>query len=179
MPDRLAEGLWELIQGTDIMAYNLFRRTVLSRPIVPKPERVSQVFFNCQAEQAPNPDSRITLSDSRNALGVRLPVLDWRLGELDKRTLYVPAKLLGASWRGWASGCSALSPGFWTGELMEPRTWSAATTIWEQPVWLRMSVKASSTQLPGPWPGEPLRRRKFRFPTSSNINPTLTLVALA
>ena len=95
MPDRLAEGLWDLIQGTDITAYNLYRRAVHNRPMVPKPDGVHQVYFLCQAEQAPNPDSRITLSDRRDALGSRLPVLDWRLGELDKRTLQVQGKLLG------------------------------------------------------------------------------------
>ena len=36
-------------------------------------------------EQAPNPDSRVTLSKERNALGQRLATLDWRLSEIDRR----------------------------------------------------------------------------------------------
>jgi choline dehydrogenase-like flavoprotein len=37
-------------------------------------------------EQAPNPDSRITLSDEQDALGQRRAKLDWRFTELDWRT---------------------------------------------------------------------------------------------
>lgn len=37
-------------------------------------------------EQAPNPDSRITLSDETDALGQRRAKLDWRFTELDWRT---------------------------------------------------------------------------------------------
>ena len=37
-------------------------------------------------EQAPNPDSRVTLSEQRDALGMRRIRLDWRLSELDWKT---------------------------------------------------------------------------------------------
>jgi choline dehydrogenase-like flavoprotein len=37
-------------------------------------------------EQAPDPDSRVTLSDSTDALGVRRARIDWRLGEAEART---------------------------------------------------------------------------------------------
>ena len=37
-------------------------------------------------EQAPNPNSRVTLSDELDAYGLRRIVLDWRLSELDRRT---------------------------------------------------------------------------------------------
>lgn len=40
-------------------------------------------------EQAPNPDSRITLSDEVDALGVRKVVLNWDFNELDYRTFSV------------------------------------------------------------------------------------------
>jgi len=40
-----------------------------------------------QWEQAPNPDSRVTLTGERDALGMPRVRLDWRPGELDKRTL--------------------------------------------------------------------------------------------
>jgi choline dehydrogenase-like flavoprotein len=36
-----------------------------------------------RAEQAPNPDSRITLSDQRDAMGLERTRLDWRLSALD------------------------------------------------------------------------------------------------
>lgn len=40
-----------------------------------------------QWEQVPNPDSRVTLTTERDALGMPRPRVDWRTGELDKRTL--------------------------------------------------------------------------------------------
>jgi len=46
-------------------------------------------------EQAPNPDSRITLSDQVDALGVPRVILDWQLTELDKRSIRRFYELLG------------------------------------------------------------------------------------
>jgi len=40
-----------------------------------------------QWEQAPNPDSRITLSSDRDQLGMPRVKLDWRLSEIDKHTV--------------------------------------------------------------------------------------------
>jgi choline dehydrogenase-like flavoprotein len=47
-------------------------------------------------EQAPNPDSRVTLSDDLDALGQRKVRLDWRLTELDRQTSLSAAMLFGA-----------------------------------------------------------------------------------
>lgn len=38
-------------------------------------------------ESAPNPDSRVMLSTKRDAFGVNLPNLDWRMEAIDKRSL--------------------------------------------------------------------------------------------
>jgi choline dehydrogenase-like flavoprotein len=47
-------------------------------------------------EQAPNPDSRVMLSEERDALGINRVVLDWRLSELDLRSYRRGLELLGA-----------------------------------------------------------------------------------
>ena len=164
MPDRLAEGLWDLIQGTDITAYNLYRRAIHNRPMVPKPDGVHQVYFLCQAEQAPNPDSRITLSDRRDALGSRLPVLDWRLGELDKRTLQVQGKLLGGELARLGLGLFQFDP--WLrdgGNSWSPQHGRRLPPDGNDPDVRRRAHRRRRRQLPGPWPGEPLRRRKLRL----------------
>ena len=41
----------------------------------------------CAAEQAPDPDSRVRLGDASGRLGLPRIALDWRLSELDKRSL--------------------------------------------------------------------------------------------
>jgi len=38
-------------------------------------------------EQAPNPDSRVTLSDRKDLLGLNQVAVDWRMGFLEKRTI--------------------------------------------------------------------------------------------
>jgi choline dehydrogenase-like flavoprotein len=55
--------------------------------------RSHRVDLNGVFEQAPNPDSRIELSDERDALGQRKVRLDWRLTELDRRTYRATARL--------------------------------------------------------------------------------------
>jgi choline dehydrogenase-like flavoprotein len=50
--------------------------------------RHGSIYIGAQAEVAPNRDSRITLSKARDRLGVRKLKLDWRIGELERRTLY-------------------------------------------------------------------------------------------
>jgi choline dehydrogenase-like flavoprotein len=42
-----------------------------------------------RSEQAPNPESRVTLSEQRDRLGLRKVRLDWRLTDADKRTIRV------------------------------------------------------------------------------------------
>ena len=44
----------------------------------------------------PNPDSRVTLTDARDALGMRRVNLDWRLHENDKRTVAKAQEILAA-----------------------------------------------------------------------------------
>lgn len=39
-----------------------------------------------RTEQAPNPSSRVTLADQRDALGLRRARLEWRLSDLDRRS---------------------------------------------------------------------------------------------
>ncbi|WP_265569644.1 FAD-dependent oxidoreductase [Sphingomicrobium nitratireducens] len=45
-----------------------------------------------RAEQAPNPDSRVMLGQSIDALGMREAALDWRFSEIDKHTIAVMMK---------------------------------------------------------------------------------------
>ena len=46
-------------------------------------------------EPAPNPDSRVMLSDQKDALGQRRARLDWRLSPLDKRTIRRAQQIIG------------------------------------------------------------------------------------
>ncbi|MGH9864210.1 MAG: FAD-dependent oxidoreductase [Candidatus Acidiferrales bacterium] len=45
------------------------------------------IYIGAQCEMAPNPESRVLLSDSRDCLGMHRVKLDWRLGEMERRTI--------------------------------------------------------------------------------------------
>jgi choline dehydrogenase-like flavoprotein/predicted dehydrogenase len=59
-------------------------RFLLHRPTLSVPERVE---IGCIAEQLPNPQSRVTLSDRRDALGMHQAKIDWRASELEFQTI--------------------------------------------------------------------------------------------
>ena len=49
------------------------------------------------SEQAPNPSSRVTLGSETDKFGMRRTVLDWRMAEIDKRTIQRAAVYFGES----------------------------------------------------------------------------------
>lgn len=67
-------------------------RKLTRKPTV-RTERVDLIGY---FEQVPNPDSRVTLGEERDALGLRKISIDWRLTELDRHTYRTAAKLFGA-----------------------------------------------------------------------------------
>lgn len=83
------------------------------RPTVPS-ERVALVGF---FEQAPNRDSRITLGDDRDALGLRRVCVDWRLTDLDRHTYRTFTVLTGDR---LADAC---------GGRFEPAPWAVDATM--------------------------------------------------
>ena len=59
-------------------------------------ERVdASVYIGMEAEQSPNPDSRVVLGRDRDQLGMRRGNLDWRLSALDKRSARILVELVG------------------------------------------------------------------------------------
>lgn len=65
------------------------------RPPPPEPEPGREFRLKTRQEQAPNPDSRVTLGDERDELGMPRTKLNWRLTELDKRSIRRFYELLG------------------------------------------------------------------------------------
>jgi choline dehydrogenase-like flavoprotein len=58
-----------------------------------------QPHVGFSAEQAPNPESRVTLSRQVDSLGIRRSVLNWKLTENEGRSIYIFAQALAAEWR--------------------------------------------------------------------------------
>ncbi len=133
-----------------------------------------------RAEQAPNPESRVRLGDELDALGQRRVVLDWRLATLNRRTFVEAAHLWARIFTRSGIGRVKLVP--WLVEDDES-WWRRITPGWHHMGTTRMSADPASGVV------DPSCRvhgvdnlyvaGASVFPTSSYINPTLTLVALA
>jgi len=57
------------------------------------PHKLTGLWIDAITEQRPNPDSRVTLSDRTDRLGVRLAKVDWRINDDERRTLVRIAEL--------------------------------------------------------------------------------------
>lgn len=97
---QLKESFWK---PADIRALNALGRVVgdlpstyqyaLSRLNI-QPKDSSAFNLDHRIEQAPNRDSRITLSKDRDALGSRKAILNWAFTELDYKTYAVGQRIL-------------------------------------------------------------------------------------
>lgn len=139
-----------------------------------------------RAEQAPNPDSRITLSEERDALGMRRARLDWRLTELDIRSVDALVRTVGEELT--RLGLGRVEPSAW---LSEPEGgWRTDPLVSSHPIGgyhhmgtTRMSddprhgVTDARTRVHG-LPNLYIAGSSL-FPTGGWANPTLTIVALA
>ena len=82
-PEDLSGDLWQALIDLDDTAAGLLGRFGVREY---RADNASFLMW-CSAEQAPDPDSRVRLGDAVDALGMPRIALDWRLSELDKRSL--------------------------------------------------------------------------------------------
>ncbi|MGH8073933.1 MAG: GMC family oxidoreductase, partial [Lysobacter sp.] len=77
-------------------------------------------------EQAPNPESRITLGSETDALGLRRVCVDWRLNSLDMRTYRVAARLFGDELARVCNGRFELEPWLRTDDNPTPEVFGTS-----------------------------------------------------
>ena len=139
-----------------------------------------------RAEQAPNPHSRVRLSNHKDRLGLPRPELDWRLSSQDKETVTVLADTLQSEFE--RLGMGVLRKSDW---LDEPSLeWPVDLSVSNHPIggYHHMGTTRMSA---GPKTGvvdADCRVHNYRnlyvagssvFPTSGWANPTLTIMALS
>jgi choline dehydrogenase-like flavoprotein len=180
LPDDVASGLWDVVQDLDMFAFNVYRRKVLGRPLLPKPEDLQRISFVTHNEQAPNPDSRVTLVRERDALGVQRVALDWRLTHVDKLTAVRHAEAIGAELARVGAGLFRMDDWLrdgtdeWSPRMVGGYHHIGTTRMAADP---KEGVVDANCRVHGI---ENLYvAGSSVFPTGGNINPTLTLVALA
>lgn len=175
-PPDLARSLMRIVGNPSVIAANAYRRVAHGSGVMP---RVRAVVLYCRSEQEPNPASRITLDQERDALGMRAARLDWRLTERDRRTAEAMARLLTAEFERLGIG------------TVETPAWLTEGDRW--PDALRGGPHHAGTTRMADDPSRGVVDRNGRlhgvgnlfvsgpsvFPTSGYANPAFTTVALA
>jgi choline dehydrogenase-like flavoprotein len=139
-----------------------------------------------RAEQAPNPDSRVTLTGERDALGMPRVALDWRLSPIDKRSVRVTMEALDGELRRLDLGTCTPEP--WLAE--DGPDWEVDPLISNHPIGgfhhmgtTRMAASPRAGVVDADCRVHGVANLYVAgssvFPTGGWANPTLTIVALA
>ncbi len=143
------------------------------------PHKLDSLFIDVISEQSPDPENRVVLSDKRDALGVPIARIDWRIGRQERLSVIRLSQLF----------ASALERAGLPTPVLED--W----VIDERPedgVFIDMAHAMGGTRISAS-PKDGVVDLDCRvhgtknlyvagssvFPTSSHVNPTLTIVALA
>jgi choline dehydrogenase-like flavoprotein len=137
-----------------------------------------------RGEQAPNPDSRVILTGETDATGVPRVALDWRLSDIDVRSVSILVDALGRALK--RLGMGSVEKADW----LDGEQWKTDPLISSHPIGgyhhmgttrmgsdARTSVTDADGRVHGI--GNLYVAGSSLFPTGSWANPTLTLVALA
>ena len=84
--------VWRLVRDADHLPADAYGYFVQGR--LP-PSSISRISLDIVGEQAPNPDSRVTLSEDRDELGLNRARLEWRLTELERSSMAEFVKAIG------------------------------------------------------------------------------------
>lgn len=79
-----------IVNGAILLSPNLVAEEFQSRGL---PHKLSGLRIEAICEQAPDASSRVTLSDRKDRFGVPLAKIDWRIGDLERKTLLRIAEL--------------------------------------------------------------------------------------
>ena len=80
----VGQDLRTLLANSGLLLYGVKEHYVSHRGL---PRKLHAVTLDAMCEQRPDPDSRLTLSDRRDRLGMRIPRIDWRVSPDEARTM--------------------------------------------------------------------------------------------
>lgn len=182
LPSHLWDHLGNILHDRDAVADSLYRTATGQRispfaPVIPSDGPVTGAVLDINIEQAPNPASRVSLSKQRDALGQRRLVLDWRLGEIERRTYRRAQELVALEFGRLGIGrvhAKPLPEPGWPADMVGSRHHMGTTRMSDDPKTGVVDVDCrvhgmSNLYIAG----------SSVFPTSGYANPTLTIVALA
>jgi len=182
IPDELGYHIARIVEDLDEIAAATYKTVVGSRtaPFSTSPATGPYVGtkIDVNIEQAPNARSRLILSSRRDELGQRRLALDWRLGEVEKRTfnraIELVASELGRLGVGRVRYAPLVDATNWPIGLDGSRHHLGTTRMSADP---KADVVDPSCKVHGI--SNLYIAGSSVFPTSGSANPTLTIVAMA
>lgn len=148
---------------------------------VMNPERKNREFtFETVIEPVPNPESRVLLGESRDALGMRVPKVDWRLTSQDRENFIHSVSMVNGALRERGivlpmnDGRGGDPAEMWEKDVQWCWHHMGTTRMHENP---RQGVVDRNCQVHGL--ANLFIAGSSIFPTVSSDTPTLTIVALA
>ena len=154
-----------------------YRFRVQRRAATPQKGRIT---FGGQSEMAPNADSRVSLGEERDDVGMRRVRLDWRLGEIEHRTAAEYIKLVAGEFARLRLGTYDLEPlkeldaAGWDAMAHDSAHHMGTARMHESP---QFGVVDSECRVHGI--SNLFIGSSAVFPTSSRSNPTMTILALS
>lgn len=94
-PDNLGSHLWDVITDFGMVLEGVGRQFT-RRGLFSDAAKFGGFLIDAMMEQTPDPESRVTLADGKDALGLQRVKLDWRLLERDKENVWAVCRILAA-----------------------------------------------------------------------------------
>ena len=165
-----------VLRNSDQLLSGLWNRLLRGRPL---PRRMGRLDMDVMVEQTPDSDSRITLGIRTDALDMPLARIDWKIGQMERRTAIALGKTFNAALK-----CAGLPQA----ELVD---WVRRNRP-EDAVFEDMAHPIGATRM-STYPSQGVVDHNGRvfgidnlyiagssvFPTAGHANPTLMIVAMA
>jgi choline dehydrogenase-like flavoprotein len=173
---RRAKDVAAVIGDLPWLLGNVYRRLARRQGPI---HRTNELLLYCLVEQTPDPSSRVTLAEQTDALGMPLLRVDWRIGELERRSVMRLSELVVLELRR-----SGFEGAFRNNQLLEDTNWRSQFIDHNHP-------SGTTRMSDSPKRGVVDRNCKVHevkglyiagssvFPTAGHANPTLMIVALA
>ncbi|MBN9276781.1 MAG: GMC family oxidoreductase [Hyphomicrobium sp.] len=161
-------------------AYRMVTGRFLARRKIPSlvvKTKANLFSLDFHAEQVPNPESRIGLGNETDALGIPRIHVDWRYSPQDVATVAKSVELLASDFKSSGAGTLSYDPGTIEAEMTRYGAYGGhhvgTARMGDDP---RSSVVDRNCRVHGV--DNLYIASAATFPTSSQANPTLTIVAL-
>jgi choline dehydrogenase-like flavoprotein len=174
--DFSAAQIAALAAGMPAVVDAAYRRYLRGRSPRAKPSRMD---LTCSIEQAPNPDSRVTLADSRDRFGIPQARVQWKITQDELHAFRVITESVGEEFARLGLG------------TLVPKPWLATSDLLAWPIWDNYHQTGTTRMSGDPTKGVVDPNGQVHgveglfvagaptFPTGGYANPVLTIVALS